>query len=391
MPKDILATVLHDAVRDGHAPYLIGMVGTSRGCVWSGGAGVYAKDNAAHENTVFRIASMTKAIGSTAAAILADRGQLDWNTPVDAVLPTFGELKVLEGFRDGKPVLRSFRVRPTLRHLATHTSGLVYEFWDENIGRYLHDLGRPSAVSGLKQGLYYPLAFEPGARWQYGGGIDWLGLAVAAIDGRSIDQFCQQEIFDPLGMSDTRFELAGDMAARLGVVLSRGEDQDFVPAPMNLDPPSHPEFYGMGHALYSTAPDYMRFLRMWLNRGQLDGVRILGEGVAATFVQNHIGDLRLQLLKTAFPPATADLSMFSGYEKSHSLGFARMEESVPKMRAAGSQFWGGVLNTHFWFDPANDIAGVLMTQLIPFLDPRFMDVFEAFERSAYAIHSREHG
>jgi CubicO group peptidase (beta-lactamase class C family) len=332
---------------------------------------------------------MTKAIGSSAAAILADRGQLDWDTPVDAILPKFRELQVLDGFSNGKPVLRSIHARPTLRQLTTHTSGLVYEFWNPDIGRYLHDLGRPSIISGLKRGLYYPLAFEPGTRWEYGGGIDWLGLAVSAIDGRPIDQFCKEEIFDRLGMSDTRFELERDMAARLGIALSRGQHaREFVATPMNLDPPSHPEFYGMGQALYSTAPDYMRFLRMWLNRGQLNGVRILKEDVADKFLQNHIGDLRLLPLKTVFPSATADLSLLSEYEKSHSLGFVRMEESVPQRRAAGSQFWGGVLNTHFWFDPANDIAGVLMTQLLPFLDGRFMEVFEEFERSVYSRYSK---
>jgi CubicO group peptidase (beta-lactamase class C family) len=140
----------------------------------------------------------------------------------------------------------------------------------------------------------------------------------------------------------------------------------------------------MGHALYSSASDYMRFVRMFLNRGQLDGVRILSEAALDRMLANSIGDVRVGKMTTVAPPISADVDLFPGIEKTHSLGFLRVEEDVPGMRSAGSQGWAGVCNTHFWFDPSKDVAGLIMTQTLPFVEPRFLKVYEAFERAVYS-------
>ena len=383
-----LSVLLSEAVKAKNAPFLVGALGTSKGIHWSGSAGEDIAGVALNEKTVFRIVSMSKAVGATAAVILAERGRLDWDTPVEEILPEFGKLQVLIDAPEGQFNLRSPKTKATLKELATHTSGLVYGFWDSKIARYLESAGLPPVVSGLRASLACPLAFDPGERWQYGSGVDWLGLAVEAIDGRSIDRLCHEEIFTPLRMVDTHFELQDNMSSRLVPAFGRDFDGSFVEAPINVDPPSHPEFYGMGHALYSTAHDYMRFLRMWLNQGQLDGARILKPESIHYALQNHIGNLRLQPLTSALPVAVADLALFPDTAKSHSLCCARTEENIDGMRFAGSQFWGGVLNTHFWFDPTRDLAGILMTQLLPFLDAPFMSVFEAFERLAYREKTR---
>ena len=377
-----LDAILNDAVTAGDVPFVVAMSGNSSGVTWSGAAGDRAPGVTATEDTVFRIFSMTKSVGSTAAMILIDRGKLSPDTPVEEILPQFADIKVLDGFDGDRPRLRAPKSKATVRHLATHTSGLVYEFWNGNIPKYMEATKHPTVLSGLKASLNYPLVFDPGERWDYGIGIDWLGQIVEAIDGRRIDAFCREEIFDSLGMPNTNFEVTDNMANRLAVVKARGEDGQF--ADLELDPPSNPEFYGMGHALYSTMPDYMRFLRMFLNKGQLDGSRILSETGVETMLANHIGDLRLGMLKTVVPPITADAEFFPGFEKSHSLGFMRMEEDVPEMRATGSQSWAGVLNTHFWFDPARDVVGLIMTQTLPFAEPRFIEVYERFERAVYA-------
>ncbi len=183
-------------------------------------------------------------------------------------------------------------------------------------------------------------------------------------------------------MPDTNFEVTDKMAERLAAVQARGEDGQF--ADFDVAPPSNPEFYGMGHALYSTAPDYMRFLRMFLNKGQLDGNRILSKACVETMLANHIGELRVGKLTTVVPSMTADAEFFPGFEKTHSLGFMRMEEDVPGMRTVGSQSWAGILNTHFWFDPRRDVAGLIMTQSLPFVEPRFVEVYDRFERAIYA-------
>jgi CubicO group peptidase (beta-lactamase class C family) len=376
-----LDALLRKGVADGEAPFLVAMSGNAEGVTWSGAAGERSPGVAATVDTVFRIFSMTKAIGSTAAMMLIDRGKLSMDTEIETVLPEFSGIQVLEGIEGGKPILRAPRTKATVRHLATHTSGFVYEFWNSMIPSYMEIAGHPTIISGLNAALNYPLAFDPGERWDYGIGIDWLGRVVEAVDGRSIDRFCHDEIFEPLSMADTGFEVVGSMADRLASVRARGEDGSFVD--FELSPPSNPEFYGMGHALYSTAPDYMRFLRMFLNRGELDGHRILSEGGLDHMLANQIGDLRVGLLKTAAPPVTADAEFFPGREKTHSFGFMRMEEDVPGMRTAGSQAWAGVLNTHFWFDPNRDVAGLIMTQMLPFADPAFIRLYERYEAAVY--------
>ena len=380
--KDLNA-ILGKAVTANDVPFIVAMSGNASGVTWSGVAGERAPGIAATEDTVFRIFSMTKAIGSTAAMILIDRGKLNPDTPVEEILPQFSEIKLLEGFDGDTPRLRPPKMKATVRHLATHTSGFVYEFFSSQIiSKYMEATGHPTILSGLKASLNYPLSFEPGERWDYGIGIDWLCQVVEAVDGRRIDAYCQEEIFDPLGMPDTNFEVNESMANRLAVVQARGEDGQF--ADFELAPPPNPEFYGMGHALYSTAPDYMQFLRMFLNKGQLDGNRILSEGAIENMFANHIGDLRVDKLTTMAPSMSADVEFFPGLKKTHSLGFMRMEEDVPGMRAAGSQGWAGVANTHFWFDLAHDIVGLIMTQSLPFLEPRFAQVYEQFEQAVYA-------
>lgn len=377
-----LDDVLSRAVSSAVAPGLVATTGTARGVTWIGAAGERAPGQPMTEDTVFRIFSMTKAVGSTAAMVLAERGKLDFDASVESILPEFAKIQVLDGFDGETPRLRAPKSRATLRQLATHTSGLVYEFWNADVARWMAATGHPSIISGLKNSLYYPMVFDPGTRWDYGIGIDWLCQAVEAIDGRPIERFCQEEIFDPLGMASTAFECEGPLAARLASVSARGEDGRF--APFDIAPPAHPEFYGMGHALYSTAGDYMRFLRMFLNKGMLDGNRVLSERSVETMLANHIGALRVGKLSTAAPSITADVDVFPDTPKTHSLGFLRVEQDVPGMRSAGSQGWAGVLNTHFWFDPTRDVAGVIMTQTLPFVEAPFMSFYEEFERTVYA-------
>ena len=374
--------VLTAAVQNQDVPFVVAMAGNANGITYTGMAGERAPGRVATLDTLFRIFSMTKAVGSTAAMILVDRGKLDFDTPVEDIIPEFGQIQVLDGFDGNTPILRAPKVKATVRHLATHTSGLVYDIWNEKMQKYVAITQHPSVLTGLKQYLFSPMMFDPGDRWDYGIGIDWLGQIVEKIDGRRIDRFCQDEIFDPLSMTDTMFEIRDHAASRLCQVSARGEDGKF--APFTIGPPSAPEVYGMGHALYSTAPDYMQFLRMFLNNGELDGNRILSESAVESMLQNHIGDLRIGKMETVAPVVSADVNIFPDTPKTHSFGFLRVEEDVPGMRSAGSQGWAGVCNTHFWFDPAKDVAGLIMTQTLPFVEPRFMKVYEQFERAVYA-------
>lgn len=378
----VLESILTEAVAKEDVPFAVAMVGTSKGITWSGAAGDAAEGRAADEDTVFRIFSMTKAIGSLAAMILIDRNKLALDTPVTDILPEFAKIQVIDRFDGDAPVMRD-PVRPaTVRHLATHTCGLEYEFWNADMARYMEATAQPTILSGTKDGLFYPMMTDPGTRWAYGIGIDWLGQIVEAVDGRRVDRFCREEIFEPLGMSNTVFEPTEAMAARLADVVIRGEDGSF--GPFDIAPPPNPEIYGMGHALYASAPDYMRFLRMLLNGGTLDGQQLLSRSGLEQMLANQIGGLSFEKMTTVAPALTADVDLFLNTPKTHSFAFMRVEEDVPEMRSAGAQGWAGVLNTHYWFDPRKDIAAVLMTQSLPFVEPRFLKLYEDFEKAVYA-------
>ena len=206
MSSEKMDRILSDAVAARDVPFVVAMSANAQGVTYSGSAGQAAEGRAAGEDTVFRIFSATKAIGSLAATIMIDRGKMSMDTPVADVLPDWNGLRVLDGWDGDTPLMRAPRTTATMRHLATHRSGLEYEFWCSETARYLEATGHPGILSGTKASLGYPLMYDPGERWGYGPGIDWLGQAVEALDGRRMDRFCREEIFDPLGMDDTLFE-----------------------------------------------------------------------------------------------------------------------------------------------------------------------------------------
>jgi CubicO group peptidase (beta-lactamase class C family) len=375
-------TVLSRAVDRQDVPFVVAMVANAAGRTYSGAFGDAAEGLKANESTVFRIFSMTKAVGETAAMILIDRGKLNPDTPVKEILPDFGKIQVLERFDGDKPILRAPRTEATVRHLATHTSGLEYEFFNAEMANYLAKTGHPSVLSGLRSGMFYPMMTDPGTRWGYGPSIDWLGLTVEKIDGRRIDKFCREEIFGPLEMKDTAFEVSDAMANRLAAVKIRGEDGKF--GPYDIAPPPNPEVYGMGHSLYSTAPDYVQFLRMFLSRGVLNGNRVLSEKSVDWMLADRMNGLIFEKMVTVVPALTADFDAFAGTRRTHSFLCFRNEVDIPGRRSAGSQSWAGVLNTHFWFDPKKGIAAVIMTQSLPFVEPRFMQLYADYETAVYA-------
>lgn len=371
-----LQRVLDEAILAGDAPFLIAGATDSKGITFQGVSGPTVTFD-----SVLRIYSMTKAVAGLALSMLVERKAIDLGQPVADILPDFAGLAVLEGFDGDKPLLRAPTTVCTVRHLATHTSGLAYEFWSEDLMRYRKVAGHPSIMTGKLEALPYPLLFDPGTRWSYGIGIDWLGRVIEAVIGETIDAFCKREIFGPLGMDATVFEMESTLGARLSPAFVRDGDGF---ASKRMAPPANPGFYGMGHALYSTAGDYLRLLRLLLRGGELDGARIISAATCAMLLANHTGALAIEPMRTVLATNSHDVDVFSGTKKSHSLAAIRVEEDVPGMRAAGSQGWAGVLNSHWWIDPQRDIAAVFMTQLAPFADPQLMAAYERFERAVYA-------
>ena len=257
-------------------PGVVAMAATDNGILYEGVFGTrdLGKGPAMTRDTVFRVASMTKAITSVAAMQLVEQGKLKLNEPVPDIDPALSAPQVLEGFdASGAPQLRPAKRPITLRHLLTHTAGFTYEVWDANTQRYVKATGMPSTATGKVAALRTPLAFDPGDRWLYGTNIDWVGRIVEATSGRPLDVYFREHILDPLGMKDTGFTTTPEQRARQASVHQRQADASLEPQP--LETPFTPEFYAGGGGLYSTAPDYLTFLQMLLHGGSWNGARIL--------------------------------------------------------------------------------------------------------------------
>ena len=183
-----LSTLLSQAMAERAAPFLVAQAVSADGTRHAGAAGEARAGVPAGEETVLRIFSQTKAIGGLAAMILIERGLIDFDTQVRDILPAFAELPVLEGFDGDVPRLRAQQTVCTVAHLASHTSGLAYEYWSPDTKRWMDLTGHPTVFSGQLSALNYPLVSDPGTEWHYGPGSDWLGRVVEAVDGRAIDQ-----------------------------------------------------------------------------------------------------------------------------------------------------------------------------------------------------------
>ena len=376
--------VLNTAVDRADVPGVVAMAATRDGPVYQG---VFGKrslpDGAAMTaDTVFWIASMTKAITSTAATQLVEQGKLSLDGPIAEVLPELAAPQVLESFdASGAPRLRPARRPITLRHLITHTAGFVYDIWHADMLRYREGAGIPDIFSCKNAALMLPLAFDPGDRWEYGINIDWIGKAVERVSGQKLGDYFAEHLFGPIGMQDTGFKLTPERRARLVGMHTR--DADGVLAPMQFELPQEPEFEMGGGGLYGTAADYLAFTSVFLNAGRAGGGQVLKPETVRLMTENAMGELNVRPLPAA-PPYSNEAEFFPGMVKKWGLGFMISTEKVPGGRDAGSLAWAGLGNTYFWIDPAKGIGGVILMQLIPFADPHALALLDGFEKAVYA-------
>ena len=367
--------VLRQGVEAGDMPGVVALAATPAGPFYSGAFGL-APD------TVFRIASMTKIVTCVAAMQLVERGKLALEGPVPAIDPALASPQVLEGFDDaGAPRLRPARRPITLRHLLTHTAGFCYETWDANMARYVPASGMPSTTTGRVAALRMPLVFDPGEKWEYGINIDWVGRLVEAVSGQRLDTYFREHLFAPLGMDDTGFVASPAQRARQAFVHQRQADGSLARQP--LDPPATPEFWAGGGGLLSTGRDYLTFLEMLLHGGRGQGARILQAETVALMNRNHVGDLACGVVRTQNPARSCDVDFFPGAPVRWGLGGMLNMEPGPNGRSAGTVSWGGLFNGYFWLDPVRPVAGVILTQLLPFADPRAVALYGRFERAVY--------
>jgi len=390
--KDVLNVidqVLRKAADAKEVPGVVAVAATSDGVLYEGAFGKrdLVKGTDMTLDSVFWIASMTKALTGTAAMQLVEQGKLQLDEPIGKLLPDLAAPQVLEGFDDkGEPKLRPAKRPITLRMLLTHTAGFTYDFWDADTARYNKYANVPGIISCKNAALKTPLAFDPGDRWEYGINIDFVGKAVEAVSGQNLDVYLREHIFQPLGMKDTSFVLRPDQMARLVSMHARGADGGLAPIEFGI--PQEPEFFMGGGGLYGTGRDYLAFLQMLMHGGEFNGARILRPETVAQMSKNNIGDINISrvVLKTTAPTATPDVDMgqlFPGQDVKWGLSFLINPQQGPAGRSGGSLTWAGLANTYFWVDPSKRVAGVILTQILPFTDPHVLNLYAALESGVY--------
>jgi methyl acetate hydrolase len=342
-----------------------------------------AKSDPMTLDSVFWIASMTKAVTTAGAMQLVEQGRLALDEPVGKLLPDLASPQVLEGFdAKGEPRLRPAKGAITLRHLMTHTAGFCYDMWNGDMATYLQKTGTPSITTCKNASLKTPVMSDPGTRWEYGTNIDFVGKAIEAVSGKRLDAYLRDHLFQPLGMNDTGFKLTDSQRKRLVGMHARGADGALSSIPFELE--QEPEFHMGGGGLYSAAGDYIKFCQMMLNKGKGDGHQVLRPETVAVMGQNHIGAINVTKMVSAAPNVTNDVDLWPDQVKKWGLSFLINTAKTPEGRSPNSLAWAGLANTYYWIDPSRGICGVILMQLLPFADAKCLGAFAGFERSVYA-------
>jgi len=394
MPGNSIDLVLQKAVEQKKAPGVVAMASRGDEVIYQGAFGKRdsTKDVPMTLDSIFHIASMTKAVTAVAALQLIESGRVKLDEPAATYLPELAKVQVLEEFDPAtkKAKLRPPKTPPTVRQLLTHTSGFGYDFFDARLHQYV-EAGLAPAITGDSDAfLKAPLMFDPGTRWEYGISYDWLGELVERVSGETLEEYFRRHIFDPLGMTDTFFNVPAEKQARVVALQMRQADGSFVePPPQPMKPV---KFFSGGGGLYSTAGDFLKFERMVLNGGVIvgnpGGNRILRPETVVEMTHNQIGEMKLAELTSTMPPLLKNPVRLPGSPDKFGWGFGINSRAVQDGRAAGSLAWDGIFNTFFWIDVSGKTCGVVLMQTLPFSDDGALATEEEFERALYASAAR---
>ncbi|MCY4358877.1 MAG: serine hydrolase [Gammaproteobacteria bacterium] len=305
-------------------------------------------------DTIFNLMSMTKPVVSTALMMLFEEGHFRLDDPIANWIPEYADHKVLEN--DSESSREILEARPvTIRNVLTHTSGLTLDprnkgLTDEQMA-WVTNNGQPFATLSerVARAAAIPAAFHPGDEWQYGSSTDYVAVLVEKISGQSLDQFLAERIFEPLGMTDTHYQIPQNKLDRVAAVYMLVEDS---PSELLSSPVINPAtnyFPGVA-GLHGTAADYFRFAQMILNGGELNGVRLLGSKTVELMTSNHTGDKNVYIRGPGY-----------GF----GLGFGVLEDPSKSfdVMSSGSYGWGGAYGTLYWADPQEKLIGLMFIQL----------------------------
>jgi len=320
-------------------------------------------------NTIARFYSMTKPITSVALMTLYEKGLFHLDDPVEMYIPAFKDMRVLRAHAISVEDTEPCRTKPTIHHLLTHCSGLTYDF---NLGVLESLYSEAKMDFGPRRGTLedqvnrlgqMPLKFEPGTRWNYGVSTDVVGRLVEVISGKPLDVFLQEVLLDPLGMTDTSFEIASDKENRFAASYTPDADRKLklVDAPQSsIYAEKTVKGFSGGGGLLSTVADYLKFAEMIRLRGRVGSDQLLGSRTVDFMTQNHMsGDLA-----SMGQPVFSEVS-FAGVGFGLG-GWVMLDPTKAQMMGSPGDFgWGGMASTVFWVDPLEDLIVLFATQLIP--------------------------
>jgi CubicO group peptidase (beta-lactamase class C family) len=376
--KAAITQKLEDSVQRGDAPGVVALVVDRDGALFEAAAGKsdLTRGTPMRTDAIFNIASMTKPVTSVAIMQLHEQGKLQLDDPVSKYLPGFDKLQVITKFNeaDGTAESRPAKNVMTVRQLLTHTSGIGYGFSSPIITK-LQKAGQNE--------WDLPLLQEPGTKWSYGASTRVHGMIVEKLSGMTLEAYFQKNILQPLGMRDTSFAVPAEKQSRVPLVQQR-EGTKLTQQPAATLPVTPPVPARGDGGLYSTARDYGRFIRMFLNGGKVGDARILSEKSVTLMGQNHIGAIFVQTQPVGVPRLTKPFPLGAGHDK-FGLGFqiAQAAPGSAPYRSPGSMSWAGLFNTEFWIDPRQHIGGVLMMQMLPFYDDGAIRALREFEAAVY--------
>lgn len=355
-----------EAVSNGEVPGIVALVARQGKIVFYKAFG--KSDNQTNRSMkrddIFRIASQTKAITATAVMQLWEEGKFRLDDPISNYIPEFKNPQVLKTFQYKDT---SFTATPasgeiTIRQLLSHLSGIGYGVidGDERFKMIYQKAGVTDAFTAenitisesVKKLAKLPLHNNPGEKWTYSEGLDVLGYLIEVISGMPFDKYLRTHLFDPLGMNDTWFYLPAEKANRLVSVQQKNEKGEWSRYPATFYDPDYPvkgakSYFSGGAGLSSTAKDYATFLQMYLNGGELNGIRILSRTTVQTILSNQSG------------------SLFGGSDKFFGLAFSVISskgEDKGENSSAGTFEWGGYFNTQYFADPKEKVIGIIMKQ-----------------------------
>ena len=358
-------TMLNDAIKDNIIPGAVVLVSRHGKIAYHKAFGMSdnASQKALQQSDIFRIASQSKAITSTAVMMLWEEGKFNLDDPISKYIPEFKDEQILKTFNENDS---SFTTKPadkpiTIRHLLTHTSGLGYGVidGDHQFNKIYNKAGiidlftteNISIENNIKKLAKLPLHHNPGEKFTYSEGLDVLGYFIEIVSGMPFDEFLKTRIFEPMGMHDTQFYLPESKYNRLVSVQTK-EDDKWIKYPVTFYDTDYPikgakRFFSGGAGLTSTAKDYATFLQMYLNKGELNGNRLLSRTTVETILTNQI------------PYISEDIQVV------HGLAFGLVDKKGHNLGGAGSEgtfVWGGYFNTTYFADPKEHVIGVLLKQ-----------------------------